>query len=96
MEIPPIIVQLLVQNAVKHGISKLKQGGVIKLHTRVQDHELDIQVINSGQLKIQEGSTELGLKNIRQRLKLLYGDRAWFSLKQSDGEVFAQIKIPVS
>ena len=96
MEIPPMIVQLLVENAVKHGIGNLKKGGLIKLITHVEDNELDIQVVNSGELKMQKGSTALGLKNIRQRLKLLYGDRASFSLGQSDGEVKAQIKIPIS
>ena len=96
MEIPPMIVQLLVENAAKHGIGKLKKGGVIKLATCVEGNELDIQVVNSGELNIQEGSTQLGLKNIRQRLKLLYGDRARFSLNQSNGEVTAHIKIPIS
>ncbi len=96
LDIPPMIVQLLVENAAKHGIGNLKEGGFIKLITRVGDEALDIEVINSGQLNIREDSTQLGLKNIRQRLKLLYGDRAGFSLDQSAGEVKAHITIPVS
>ena len=96
MEIPPMIIQLLVENAAKHGIGNLKEGGVIKLITRVNQESLDIEVINSGQLKIREGSTQVGLKNIKQRLKLLYGERASFTLDPSEKEVKAHIKIPVS
>ncbi|MBT8203750.1 MAG: histidine kinase [Eudoraea sp.] len=96
MEIPPMIIQLLVENAAKHGIGNLKEGGVIKLITRVNKEALDIEVVNSGQLKIREGSTQVGLKNIKQRLKLLYGDRASFTLDQLANEVKALIKIPVS
>ncbi len=96
MEIPPMVVQLLVENAAKHGIGNLKEGGTIKLKSSVNKETLDIQVINTGQLRIREGSTQVGLKNIKERLKLLYGNRASFSLDQSDGEVNAHIKIPVS
>lgn len=95
LEIPPMIVQLLVENAAKHGIGNLKEGGVIKLKTTVKDGILDIQVINAGQLKIDSESTQLGLQNIRQRLKLLYGDMATFSLEQLEEQVHAHIKIPV-
>ncbi|MCX2720709.1 sensor histidine kinase [Lentiprolixibacter aurantiacus] len=95
LEIPPMIVQLLVENAAKHGIGNLKEGGVIKLITKVKDQVLHIQVINSGKLKIDTGSTQLGLQNIKQRLKLLYGGRATFSLEQLEDEVMAHIKIPI-
>ncbi|MCE2612957.1 histidine kinase [Flavobacteriaceae bacterium D16] len=96
LEIPPMIIQLLVENAAKHGIGNLKEGGEIKLITRVQDQTLDIRVYNSGQLKLDSGSTQLGLQNIRQRLKLLYGGKATFTLEQLGDQVLAHIKIPVS
>lgn len=95
MDIPPMIIQLLVENAAKHGIGNLKEGGVIKLITNVKDQHLNIKVFNSGQLKIDSASTQLGLQNIRQRLKLLYGSKATFSLEQLDDQVLAHIKIPV-
>ncbi len=95
LDIPPMIVQLLVENAVKHGISNLKQGGEVRLHTAVEDGGLRIVVSNDGQLKPAGGSTGLGLKNIRQRLKLLYGEQASFRLSQEDARVVAEIKIQV-
>ncbi len=95
IHIPPMIVQLLVENAAKHGISNLKKGGVIELSTRKNGEALYVQVKNTGKLRIAKDSTQLGLKNINQRLKLLYGDKASFSLHEEDHEVVAKVKIPL-
>ena len=95
IQIPPMIVQLLVENAAKHGIANLKAGGVIELITHKNEEALFIQVKNTGRLQIAKGSTQLGLKNINQRLKLLYGDKATFSLKEAQNEVIADVKIPL-
>jgi len=55
-----------------------------------------IKVINTGSLQIAKDSTQLGLKNIKQRLKLLYGNEASFYIKEVDDEVVATINIPLS
>ena len=96
VQIPPMLIQLLVENAAKHGISNLKEGGKIVLTTQKNGEHLLINVKNSGKLKIAKDSTQLGLKNINQRLKLLYGDRASFSLGEKDNDVVANVKIPLS
>lgn len=96
LQIPPMIIQLLVENAAKHGISNLRDGGKIHLNIQSGNDELEIVVSNTGKLQISKGSTQLGLNNIRQRLNLLYGDRASFDLNEKDGEVVATIKIPLS
>lgn len=94
--IPPMIIQLLVENAVKHGISNLKHGGKIVLKCDIDENKkLCIKVSNTGTLRITKNSTQLGLKNIRQRLKLLYGNKAAFSLDEINEEVVANIKIPL-
>ncbi|MEM8927836.1 MAG: histidine kinase [Bacteroidota bacterium] len=95
IHVPPMIVQLLVENAAKHGISNLKQGGIIELRTRKNGEALHVQVKNTGKLHIAKDSTQLGLKNINQRLKLLYGHEASFSLQEEDNEVVANVKIPL-
>ncbi|RNC89254.1 MAG: histidine kinase [Allomuricauda sp.] len=95
-QIPPMIIQLLVENAAKHGIANLKQGGTICLNIHKNQKNLDIKVKNTGQLKIDKDSTQLGIKNIKQRLKLLYGDTSSFSLTEVNNEVVATIKIPLS
>jgi sensor histidine kinase YesM len=94
-QIPPMILQILVENAIKHGISNLKQGGSIHLEVNILDEFLELKVINSGTLKSESDSTEVGLKNIRQRLNLLYGKRAEFNLKETDNLVHAIVKIPL-
>ncbi len=95
-EIPPMTVQLLVENAVKHGISSRKEGGEVKVRTQVREGFLWITVTNNGVLKLGGDSTQLGLKNIRQRLKLLYGDRGQFRLYQERDLVVAEVKIPIT
>src|SRR5690606_18315821 len=95
LDIPPMIIQLLVENAIKHGISNLKQGGEIVLSMEKKEAQLKIEVKNTGGLKNSGDSTQLGNNNIKQRLKLLYGDRANFTLGEEEGEVVAQITIPL-
>lgn len=95
LRIPPMVVQLLVENAVKHGIANLKQGGKVVLATEKREGHLYLEVRNAGSLRIPGDSTRLGLFNIEQRLKLLYGGQASFTLGEEQGEVVAQIKIPL-
>jgi LytS/YehU family sensor histidine kinase len=94
-EIPPMIVQLLVENAVKHGISSRKEGGEVRVKTGIRQGFLWIEVTNNGDLKLGGESTQLGLKNIRQRLKLLYGEDGGFRLFQKGELVVAEVKIPI-
>ena len=96
LRIPPMIIQLLIENAVKHGISNLKNGGRILLAIFKKDNDLIIEVRNTGKLNISQDSTKLGLKNIEQRLKLLYADKASFKLEEVSDEVVAEIKIPLA
>src|SRR5690606_27507406 len=94
LRIPPMVIQLLVENAAKHGIANLKNGGRIILNIKKQTDQLLIEVRNTGKLEISKDSTQLGLNNIKQRLRLLYADRASFKLEEVANEVMAQIIIP--
>lgn len=94
--IPPMIIQMLVENAVKHGIGNLKEGGEVKLDVDVINDELTIVVQNSGRLSITEGSTRLGLENIKKRLSLLFGTKACFTLQENSNFVEAKIVIPLA
>ncbi|MFD2036419.1 sensor histidine kinase [Belliella marina] len=99
--IPPMMMQTIVENAIKHGISNRVKGGeiIIKCYEGLTD-DLYIQVKNSGQLKSQpfikkkpgEGH---GIANTIQRLKLIYGERASFKIFNSGNDfVITEIKIP--
>jgi len=95
VKIPPMIIQMLVENAAKHGISNLKNGGIISLNIKQKDNKLLIEVSNPGQLSIDSKSTQLGLKNIQQRLALLYKEAANFYLEEQNSQVLATIQIPL-
>ncbi len=96
VQIPPMIIQLLIENAVKHGIATIKNGGEIVLTTKKENDFLSIIVSNTGKLIIAEDTTKLGLKNIEQRLELMYGHAATFSLKEIEDKVVATILIPTN
>lgn len=95
-QIPPMIIQMLVENALKHGISNLKLGGKVSLETELKNNHLYIEVANSGKLQQNNNSTQVGVENIKKRLELLYGDATTFSLKEIENRVVATIKIPLS
>ena len=95
--VPPLMIQTLVENGIKHGIAKLTAGGVIQMKTAVHNDRLTIQVRNSGQYL--NGSNRsgggLGLENTRQRLKLIYGNKASFRImSENDTFVLTEIEIP--
>ncbi len=95
--VPPLMIQTLVENGIKHGISKLKEGGMISLKTEVTDTVLNIKIRNSGQLinKNLNSRKGFGLDNTRQRLKLLYGNKATFTIFNEDNNtVLTELNLP--
>lgn len=95
LKIPPMILQMLVENAIKHGVSDQKNGGKITVIVTDNTEEIVLQVNNTGTLKSDSNSTKIGIENIEKRLELLYGKRAALVLKEVENEVQAIIKIPV-
>jgi two-component system, LytTR family, sensor kinase len=95
--VPPLMIQTLVENGIKHGISRLTAGGVIQVKTDVNENRLNIQIRNSGHLiqTPKKNKSGLGLKNTMQRLKLIYGDEAVFRIvNENDNFVLTEITIP--
>jgi two-component system, LytTR family, sensor kinase len=97
--VPPLMVQTLVENGIKHGISKLTQGGSIQLKTTVQNDRLKIQVRNSGAYVDGERTSPrglgLGLDNTTHRLKLIYGEGASFRISaEKNNFVLVEVEIP--
>jgi two-component system, LytTR family, sensor kinase len=98
IEIPPMMVQTLVENGIKHGVTKRTEGGKITVTSKMNGSYLIIQIKNSGQ--IDEHSLRhakgFGIDNTKQRLNLLYGEKAIFTIKnESPDVVLAEIKIPI-
>lgn len=81
--VPPALILTMAENAIKHGITKLPEGGKITIKINVSDKNLCIQLENSGRLQ-GDNSKGIGLKNISGRLKHLYGELAIVNLKNQD------------
>ena len=95
--VPSMLLQSLVENGLKHGIEKLPQGGEISLTARTQDGQLKIRLANPGALQNEGNSTGMGLENARERLRLMYGERASLTLSQQGAnQVLAEISIPMA
>jgi hypothetical protein len=94
--VPPLMMQTIVENGIKHGISKLTAGGVIQVRTTVEKDRLRIHIRNTGHLNgVQKNTDGLGLKNTIQRLKLIYGDEASFRiLNENNNFVLTEVLIP--
>jgi two-component system, LytTR family, sensor kinase len=95
--VPPMMLQTLVENAIKHGISKQINGGVVKVISDFKGDYHELVVQNTGQLNGKMNSEGFGLSSTTNRLSLLYGDKARFDIKQINGSlVEARVLLPVT
>jgi len=94
--IPPFTIQSLVENALKHGIDKRKDGGEINITIEKKSVFLKIQVQNPGTIVINENHSGVGLENLKERLHLQFNGMVRFSLSEADEKVSATILIPVN
>ena len=95
-KLPPMLLQTLAENGVKHGIAHVPAGGELRVATRIFEETLRVEVVNTGVLSSKEGSLAIGLENARERLRLMYGDRASLTLTAIDEcKVCAEVVIPL-
>jgi len=98
--IPPLLIQLLIENAIRHGIDRSIDGGKLSLSIKRLEDQIQIQVCNPGSLASPEPapnkSTGLGLKNIKRRLALLYDGKASLQIQEKSQIVCATILLPYS
>ncbi|HEY4248420.1 MAG TPA: histidine kinase [Lacunisphaera sp.] len=101
--VPPMLLQTLVENAVKYGISTRREGGLITISAQCTGAVLHIRVSNPGEISSPTNeasakagsSTGVGLRNASERLKLLYGERATLRLlAEPAGCVTAEVSLP--
>jgi len=105
LAVPPMLLQTLVENAVKYGIGARREGGELVIAARLDGAALHIRVTNPGDLAEAPrtvgtrngGSTGVGLRNASERLKLLFGHRATLTLlAEPAGCVTADVFIPLN
>ncbi|MFI5151420.1 MAG: sensor histidine kinase [Bacteroidia bacterium] len=96
-EIPPLMLQTLSENAIKHGIARLTGGGKLEVNARIKDEMLYIQIRNSGYYaENNRPETGFGIANTLQRLHLLYNGKARFRiLNESEQIVLTELIIPI-
>ncbi len=98
VEIPPMMVQTLVENGIKHGISKLTKGGNVIINADADSLFLSIEIRNSGKFEEEalRNSHGFGVSNTKHRLSLLYGETASLTLlNENNNTVLAKLKIPL-
>jgi LytS/YehU family sensor histidine kinase len=97
-QVPSLLLQPIVENALKHGIAKRAQGGQVRLEAARLNGHLRLSVYNDGpQLPAdwQNNSLGVGLSNLVTRLRSLYGEQFEFSLASRDGRgVEASVSVP--
>jgi two-component system, LytTR family, sensor kinase len=94
--VPPMMLQTLVENAIKHGISKQVDGGSIKIISDFRDDQHELIVQNTGKLNGSYNHDGFGLASTQNRLKLLYGSKASFQISDKNGNlVEAKVLMPV-
>jgi signal transduction histidine kinase len=98
VRIPPMLLQPLIENAIKHGVEPKIEGGHIEVVATRENDMLKISVTDSG-LGLDANAmhgTQVGLANVRDRLQVLYGDSASFSLTPNfPAGAIAQLDLPL-
>ncbi|WP_462221261.1 sensor histidine kinase [Ferruginibacter sp.] len=79
--VPPMMLQTLVENSIKHGISKLIDGGVVRIAADFKGDNLELSVQNTGQLNGNRNGDGFGIKSTQDRLNLMYQGKAHFEIK---------------
>jgi len=95
-EVPPLMLQTLVENCIKHGIAKIPEGGDVLIKTSLSENGLNIFLSNTGKYDASaKPESGFGLKNSIERLSLLYGNDATLTIRNSgNNTVITEVFIP--
>ncbi len=97
--VPSMLLQPMIENAIRHGLAPKLEGGEIRLSTRMTDGRLTIDIHDNGMGISSERLAEIyhegiGISNVRERLRLLYGDQFRMDIKSQEGQG-TQIRIEI-
>jgi hypothetical protein len=98
LPMPPLLLQTLVENAIKHGLEPKSGGGTIWIRATQEGDMACVSVADDGLgLRAESSGSGMGLKNVRERLKLLFGERAALVLATNfPAGVTASMRIPLT
>jgi two-component system, LytTR family, sensor kinase len=102
--VPSILLQPLIENSIKHGLEPRIHGGTVTLRSRLEADHISIEVaddgvgINGGSAStIRRDGAGIGMKNVQERLDVLYGNQARFNVTSNPGRgTLVSIEIPVN
>lgn len=95
--IPPMMLQTLVENAIKHGISKQLSGGTVTIVSKMKERYHQLIIRNTGRLNKSSSEDGFGLTSTRNRLYLLFGEDANFNIREINGNIVeAELHIPLT
>jgi len=95
-KIPPLLLQPLIENAVRHGISQLLEGGTITLRTQLHNGKLNINIANPFDPDyVPKKGTGLGVKNVRSRIQTLYGNEGRIGIEKKNNIFTVEFSFPV-
>lgn len=94
--LPPLLVQPLVENAIRHGLEPKPEGGTLTIRCRHEAERVIVEVADSGRGLAAGEPAGVGLANVRQRLAACYGDQAALSLESNPaGGITARLSLPL-
>jgi sensor histidine kinase YesM len=92
---PPMLLQPLVENAIKHGLESSIEGGEILIKAIEENNLIRIEILDTGVGFSSENNTGVGIRNVRERIKLLYGEKGCFIMEENKPNgVRAIIEVP--
>ncbi len=93
--IPPMVLQMLIENSIKHGIENLRHGGKVQLTAESGSKYIIFKITNDvPYTETTTQSTGIGLRNIEQRLKLLYGNAATINTLEQHQQFIVTLTLP--
>ncbi|KNZ33517.1 MAG: histidine kinase [Methylibium sp. NZG] len=93
--VPPLLLQPLVENAVRHGVEPAAEGGAIRVRTRVNLGRAVVSIVNSVPAAGSRPGNGMALVNVRERLRLMHDVAASFDTRQEGGMFRVQIVLPL-
>ena len=93
--VPPLLLQPLVENAVRHGIEPAADGGTIRVRTRVKLGRALVSIVNSVPAAASEPGNGIALRNVRERLRLMHDVAAQFEARREADAFRVQIVVPL-
>jgi LytS/YehU family sensor histidine kinase len=92
---PPMLLQPLVENGVKHGLEPKIEGGAIRITAREEGESLRIEVADTGLGFSTLNASGVGIANVKERIKLIYGEKGRLLLEENEPcGVRAVIEVP--